>query len=213
MTRRVTTLIAMTVGLVGLPIQGALAVTLTNPSFEAGADGSYAAPGWTGFNDAFTSTDQALTDSKSLKVFGPFFEGGGAGVFQGGFPATAGELWTASASILSPASDAISGNNFAITKLEFLNAANAVIGAFESSHFNESSPLDTWVEKTVQGVAPAGTASAQIVLVHVQLAPVSGGAVYYDDASLALVPEPATLALCGLGAIGMLVTRRRANKR
>jgi hypothetical protein len=186
----------------------ASAQVLVNPGFELGADGP-GAPGWGGFNDHFTSSDFALSGAKSLKVFGPFFHGGGAGVVQGGFPALPGQTWQASSSIFSPTNDFVGVNNFAITKLEFLNASNSVIGAFESSHFNNSSPANTWVEKTVTGVAPAGTTSAQIVLVHVQLDPVDGGAVFYDDASLTFIPEPATMALAGSALIGVVAMGRR----
>ena len=195
-----------------LAASNAHAVVLANPGFELGVDGP-GATGWGGFNDHFTSSDFAETGFKSLKVFGPFFHGGGAGVVQGGFAASAGQSWTAAASIFSPTTDFVGVNNFAITKLEFLNAGNSVIGAFESTHFNQASPANTWVPKSVTGVAPAGTASAQIVLVHVQLDPVDGGAVFYDNASLALIPEPTTAALGSIAALGIaLVARRRATR-
>lgn len=189
------------------------AVVLTNPGFEAGVPNTPGAPGWGGFNDNFTVADYAETGAQSLKVYGPFFHGGGAGVVQGGFAASAGQLWSASASIFSPTSDFVGVNNFAITKLEFLNAGNAVLAAYESTHFNNTSPANTWVPKSISGVAPAGTAFAQIVLVHVQLDPVDGGAVFYDNASLAVVPEPATMALGSLAGLGVVAFARRRSRR
>ncbi len=171
------------------------AVTLANAGFEDGSHNAYGAPGWGGFNDHFTNSDFAETGVKSLKVYGPFFHGGGAGAVQGGFAASAGQVWTASASIFSPSTDFVGVNNFAITKLEFLDGSNNVIGVAESTHFDAASPANTWVPKSVTGVAPANTASAQIVLVHVQLDPVDGGAVFYDNATLAVVRRPASSEL------------------
>ena len=105
--------------------------------------------------------------------------------------------------------------NFAVVKLEFLNASNAVIGAFESPHITTASlPLDIWQQFSVQGVAPANTTSAQIVLVNVQLAnPVAGGSIFFDDAALGVVPEPASSVLGLLAVFGFVgVARRRVQR-
>ena len=87
---------------------------------------------------------------------------------------------------------------------------NTVIGAFESPHLTSAGPFDTWTLLSATGVAPAGTVNAQIVVVHVQLNnPVTGGAVYFDDASLGVtVPEP-TIGTMGLMLCGGIVLRRR----
>jgi hypothetical protein len=37
----------------------------------------------------------------------------------------------------------------------------------------------------------------------------AGGAAYYDDVCLAIIPEPATMALAGLGLMGLVLTARR----
>jgi hypothetical protein len=190
------------------------AVVLVNPGFELGNNGLGAdgpgAFGWSGFNDHFSDSSHAETGTKALKVFGPFFTGGGAGVVQGGFPALPGQTWSATSSIFSPSSDAINGSNFALTKIEFLDATNTVVGAFESPHFTVASGLDTWVPETATGVAPAGAGAAQIVLVHVQLYnPVTGGAGWLDNASLGIVPEPATAGLLGTALLGLVSWRRR----
>jgi hypothetical protein len=121
-----------------------------------------------------------------------------------------GTSYTASAYALTPAGDAINGSNFATVKVEFLDATNTVIGAFESPHLTSAGPFDTWTLLSATGVAPAGTVNAQIVVVHVQLNnPVTGGAVYFDDASLGVtVPEP-TIGTMGLMLCGGIVLRRR----
>jgi len=191
---------------------GTTRAALINPGFEtdnASAGDVPGATGWGGFNANFTSSAQARTGTQSLKIFGPFFQGGGAGAVQAQ-PAVVGTSYTASAYALTPAGDAINGSNFATVKVEFLDATNTVIGAFESPHLTSAGPFDTWTLLSATGVAPAGTVNAQIVVVHVQLNnPVTGGAVYFDDASLGVtVPEP-TIGTMGLMLCGGIVLRRR----
>jgi hypothetical protein len=190
---------------------------LTNPGFEtdnASGGDVIGATGWgAGFNANFTTATQAHTGSQSLKVFGPFFQFGGAGTTQAQ-PAIVGTSYTASAYAMTPTSDSINGSNFAAVKVEFLDGSNTVIGSFESAHLTAASPFDTWTLLSATGAAPAGTVNAQIVLVHVQLnSPPTGGAVFFDDASLAVVPEPA-VGMMGLMLVGGIVLRSgRKNQR
>ena len=186
---------------------------LTNPGFETdnASAGDVAGPptGWNGFNASFTTRSVTPNSGlQDLKVFGPFFDGGGAGVVQGGFAASPGQAWTASAFFRDDSSDAMQGTNFAVAQLQFLDASNTVLATDESPHFTAANPLNTWTLESANGVAPAGTATAQIVLVHVQLNnPVTGGSVFFDDANLGVAPEPASLGLLGIG--GLLAMRRR----
>ena len=106
---------------------------LVNPGFEtdnASAADVPGATGWGGFNANFTTRAFAHTGTQSLKVFGPFFQFGGAGAVQAQ-PAVAGTSYTASAFVFSPSADQVNGTNFAVVKVEFLDVSNAVIGAFE----------------------------------------------------------------------------------
>jgi len=198
---------------------GAQAVNLVNPGFDAqnasGGDIS-GATGWSNFNAAFTHADAvAHSAPNDLKVFGPFVTGGGAGVVQGGFAASVGQLWESSAFARIESSDPMNVNNFAVVKLEFLNSSSTVIGSFESTHITTASlPIDTWQQFSVQGVAPANTSTAQIVLVHVQLAnPVAGGSIFFDDAALGTVPEPASVVLGMLSVVGTVGFARRRVRR
>jgi len=205
--------IAMTIG----SVSSTLAVTLVNPGFDAqdvsGGD-AYGAIGWGAFNFAFTTQSvSAHSAPNTMKLFGPFFPFGGSGVVQGGFSASPGELWEASAWARIDSSDPMHPSNFAVVKLEFLDAGNNVVGFAESPWITTGSlAMDTWKQFSAQGVAPANTATAQIVLVHVQLAdPVQGGAIFFDDAAFGIVPEPASALL---GMIGLIcscgIVRRRA---
>jgi hypothetical protein len=190
---------------------------LINPGFElpnASGGDVYASANWSAFNDAYTTANVSPNSgTQALKIFGPFFQFGGAGVVQGGFAAAPGQTWQASAFLRNDSADAIQGSNFAVVKIEFLNAGNAVVGAFESPHFTAANPQNVWTPEAVLGTAPANTVSAQIVLVHVQLNnPVTGGSVFFDDAAFdQVIPEPGSMAaVVGLAALGLRRRTRRA---
>jgi hypothetical protein len=213
---RWTWLAALSAAVVAIGIGGPVhAVNLVNPNFDAvdaSAGDVFGAPGWSSFNFAFTTQGvPGLSSPNSLKIFGPFFQFGGSGVVQGGFAASPGELWEASAYARIDSSDMIDPQNFAVVKLEFLDSSSTVIGFAESPQITTTSlPVNTWQQFVAQGTAPAGTTSAQIVLVHVQLDnPPAGGSIFFDNTAFGIVPEPATAALAGLGLIGMLGFRRR----
>lgn len=190
---------------------GAANAALVNPGFEANdasAGDVYGATGWNGFNFYYTSAAQQRTGSQSLKLYGDFSPGGASGAFQDQ-PATAGELYSASAWALNPSADPIQGSNFGLVQLIFLNSGGTPIGTFESPQFGSSATQDTWTSVSATGVAPVGTTNARIQLLHVQANnPVTGGSVYFDDTSLAVVPEP-SLGLAGLTLLVGFATRRR----
>jgi hypothetical protein len=166
---------------------------LMNPGFEspdASAGDVFGTADWGGFNDNFTTAAASRSGSQSLKIFGPFFPFGGAGVVQNVGAASEGDVFKLSAWALNSSSDPIDPSNFAVVKLEFLDAGNNVIGFAESPQITSALPVDTWTEFSAQATAPMGTASAQAVLVHVQLEPVTGGSVFFDDASMALLAKP-----------------------
>lgn len=204
----------------GIGLLGSLALAgnasavnlLSNPGFEApDASGGdvYASDSWFGFNDVFTTTAAANTGSQALKIFGPFFPGGGAGAVQPIGAVAPGEIVNANAFAFTPAGDALTPSNFAVVKIEFLDAGSNIVGFNESVQINTGNlPVDTWTQFSASGVAPANTATAQVVLVHVQLDPVTGGSIFFDDAYAEVVPEPTSLALIALGSVAMLRRRR-----
>lgn len=173
---------------------------LTNGDFEAGPAYEPGAPNWDTFNFAFTDGDFFRSGAKAFKMYGPFFVGGGSGGQQS-VPASPGEAFTLTGYAFSPATDFIQGTNFALMQLEFLNAANEVIGS-SGQQVNNTLVPNTWTELTASGTAPAGTVAARALLVHVQLnTPVTGGAVWFDDVSLvAGLPQTPTWATDGIGS-------------
>lgn len=209
--------LASVLALVAFAVAPMASASLVNPGFE---DGNAmpnvdvgGAPGWGTFEFAFT-TEQAArggAGQQSLKLYGPFFPGGASGAFQS-IPVSPGDtvaasVWGFDAGDADP--DGLKGNNFGLMILQFFNGSNN-IGEVLSPQINSSAPDQVWVELTASGVAPAGTTSAQILLLHIQANnPVTGGSVFFDDASLAVVAIPEPGAALALATLLPLAGRRR----
>ncbi|MEO1496114.1 MAG: PEP-CTERM sorting domain-containing protein [Planctomycetota bacterium] len=186
---------------------------LTNPGFEI--------PnffGWNTFNNTFPSADSPRTGSSGGLVLGPFFDlPNASGIFQD-IPATEGAIYEGSiwaindTSILDGSNqpDIIAGTgNVVSLGLEWVeNGATTRVA--EEIIFEGSDPnlvLDEFVQGTVVSPpVPAGVDSVRLVLLFVQPPTFDGGLVFFDDASLAVIPEPASL---GLAVVGLVALGRR----
>jgi hypothetical protein len=188
---------------------------LTNPGFEdapfTGAEQPGAGTGWTSFNGAFRIQGQppigpagAHGGTVALKVFGV------AGAFQQ-FAASEGQIFNGGAWILNDSLDQMAGGQVAAVNIEWRDAGNNLISFISNGTFTASSPVDTWSLQTVTGAAPAGTAFARFVLITGDFQPGGfGGAPRFDDAFFEVIPEPSSIALLSLGAIGLVARRRRS---
>ena len=191
----------------------ASATLLVNPDFDAGPVGP-GIQGWTTFGNVFTEAVTPLSGTQTGKMFGNFSGGFNvSGMFQS-FPASPGSSWQLSFASRHNTGDLIPGDgpngpipddNWVVQKIVFKDAGNVEIGAVESIILDGSFAPDVWhMNAPITGVAPAGTVSVEAFALYLQ--PLfDGGAAFLDNA--VFTPEPATLAVLGLG--GLVVARRR----
>jgi hypothetical protein len=142
---------------------------LLNPSFEspdASGGDQYGSDNWGAFNQTWTTAAIARTGSQSLKTFGPFFQFGGSGATQR-LAAVPGQTWAGGIYAINWSADPIDNVDFAVYKIEFLDAGGALAaGGLAGVDIFES---PAW---------------AQAVIVKVDMDGAQGGSIFWDDASL-----------------------------
>ncbi|MDX2506099.1 MAG: VPLPA-CTERM sorting domain-containing protein [Gammaproteobacteria bacterium] len=214
-----------------MAFSSASSAALVNASFEdtdaSGGDVAGAA-GWFSFNNSYSSSNlfgppvffvnpTAHSGTQVLKQYGT---DGGSG--QGGVAASAGDIVSASVYAQNWTGDAF--NNLALLQIAYLDTGGGVIGVdeiFADSIGNQAylllpqvgDAVADWTLMELSGTAPTGTASAQILLLHILTAGTpDGGSIFWDDASLEVsaIPVPAAVWLFGSGLLGLVgVARRR----
>ena len=202
--------------LVGLAALAGVAMTanaqLLNGGFELGTGAD--ANNWFRFGNAYREAFTPHTGDYTMKMFGNFSGGFNVtGAFQD-FAISPGQSASASGFGMNLSTDAMSGDNFALIKLIYRDIGNNDLVAAESAFIKASTPQDVWQSLSASlGAAPANTHHGSLFMLFIQpdTTPFAGGAVFFEDLSVQVVPEPASIIAlaAGLGVIGL---RRRAAK-
>lgn len=191
---------------------------LANPGFENGAGGGSLA-GWSTFGNAVPEGTPNSVPTHSgdgvAKQYGNFWGPGAfnvTGVYQK-LPATPGATYALDVFTYQAGNDSLVGKaNWAVAKVAFFDAADQEIpGAFNEVRVMDGTfAVDTWIDNpAATAVAPANAVQVGAYLMFLQPNN-EGGAVLFDDASLSVVPEPASLGLVGTVASLALARRRRS---
>jgi hypothetical protein len=188
--------------------------------------------GWNFINGTFARSDVNVFgnfgpvshdgDGQSVKMFG-----NDALAIQA-VAATPGVAYEASAWAMNWTGNGTTDpfGEFGFLELSFRDAGNNVLSAFQvfvdpvndgtNTYLapQDGADVSDWTQLVINEVAPAGTAFAQILLIH-QLVGANtvpgGGTLQWDDASLTAVPVPAAVWLFGSGLVGLVgVARRKA---
>jgi hypothetical protein len=171
--------------------------------------------GWALFGGVY-STAKPESGTQSLQIYGNNgWSGVGAYQVLGGV--SGGQQYTLTADFNT---DGVGGQflpNPAILQINYLNSLFASIGTVENPGNGYGGlqtgtpPFDNtgngpWSVGTITATAPAGAAYIVTYLMDVS-GPASD--LFFDNASLTVVPEPSTLALLGLGLASAMIWRRR----
>ncbi len=153
---------------------------LENDGFETGG-------GWTAFANAYMNNPAIeiapRTGTGAAKLYGAFT--GPSGLYQE-FDVQPGQVWQLSAWAYAPSWDPIAGTeNQAQLRIEWRDGedivATEILPVLDG--LDPNMPQDTWISAAVSGTAPAGAATARVLLYFEQPAG-EDGAVWFDDAAI-----------------------------
>lgn len=187
-----------------------------DPGPEFGvADADYVG-GWQVFSNAFPQSTPSLEgvasydgDDAAGKFYGSFFSGGDSVMIQRVTEDQTGltfdgETFQATVRMMTSSLDSIANTqNVALTVMNFFDSSFTLIETPNNNVVEEildgrlpDMPVDTWVEATLEGTAPAGTYAVELVHVFVQTANnfdggfvAEGGAVWVDANELIMVDQ------------------------
>lgn len=185
----------ITTAALGLAAMGANAQNLlNNGSFEVPGPGFLLFDSYQNFGNVFADASievPALDGTTSAKMFGATSGLQSDQVLLQDVPGiVAGNVYTLSGSIWNPSGDEIGPENIIIFQMNFRDASGASIEIAEVQVDFMNEPLDTWNAQEVMAIAPAGSDSMTVALLHIQLGddqgqPVQlGGASFWDNIML-----------------------------
>lgn len=177
---------------------------LSDPGFESGMPVPSGIGGWATVVDAAFSQTYHRSGAWSMENY--YSPGGFHGVSDQETTVTPGADYSLTGWALTPnALSSITSQGYLI--LFFADANGAVLGQFlTSAPLNNAAPANTWTQLSVDGTAPANAVSvyAETTLWN----PGPGDAVYFDDLSLTIVPEPSAWVVLSAG-LGLVLLGRQ----
>ena len=183
---------------------------LQNAGFEDGATGPIGSgmPNWGVWGNSGWHHDDAgkVVGTKAIK-----FWWDDSGIWQD-VTVVGGGQYTFSVLAMSASDDPLWGWN-GLLKAEFYNSVLGTDGAHRLAaidvdrFYSASDPTNQWVLLTGTVTAPANADIGRIQLNIVDWQSGVHGSLNFDEASISLLPEPATVLLLGLG-VTVLVRRR-----
>lgn len=162
---------------------------LRNFSFESGSGSSASA--WNQFGNALREKTGAFSGSYGMKLYGQFSGGTSvSGAYQS-VKFQTGRKIQATARVLNRSSDPLTGDNFAVLKLVYFDAAGNEIASNESKAVRGSTAWNqSQIVSASLGPAPSTARScvAYILFIQPNSTPFAPGSVIFDDVEVQVVP-------------------------
>ena len=167
---------------------------LNSPSFEDAAfNFLYDSPNWTRFGAVFGIDGSIIPPVQDgtwyLKMFG-----GNSGIFQE-HPVNPGDQVLASVYVENASFDPMLPGCSAFISVEYYDAGNQQISFTLSNILDDSLPLNTWTQISINDIVPPGAVTARFVVL---LQCTAGGAGFFDNAQMEIIPRACNdLITCG----------------
>jgi hypothetical protein len=181
---------------------------LSDPGFESGTPAPSGVGGWATPLDASFSQNYAHSGQWSMECY--YDPANVHGLSVQSLSAVPGADYTLTGFGLTPTT--LGSSAFASLILFFSDSNGILLGSYyNSAPITSSSSVGTWLPLAVSQVAPANaaTVSAEVTLFNYS----PGDAVYFDDLSLTIVPEPSPLRLAGLALFVCAILRAKREQR